>query len=127
MSAWEGMNRRQFPRVNYPCMLTVNIKDHDQPFLTHTENLGVGGVCVMHSRKFPMFSEVGLEIDLMDFEGHIQCRGKIVWLVRRRAENDDKPLMYDIGIEFIDIKTADRARIEAVVQRMVKAGAERAV
>ena len=48
MATWDGLDRRKFPRISYPCLVVVR-KDEDdkEVFLTHTENLGVGGVCVI--------------------------------------------------------------------------------
>jgi hypothetical protein len=41
--AWEGMDRRKFPRVMYPCMVKVISSDGPQEsILTHTENIGHG-------------------------------------------------------------------------------------
>ena len=45
--AWEGMDRRKFPRVMYPCMVKVIPAGGPQQYiLTHTENIGQGGLCV---------------------------------------------------------------------------------
>lgn len=123
MSPWDGLNRRRFPRVNYPCQVVVrNEKDEKDMILAHTENLGIGGVCVILKRGLEMYASVEVELDLLDFEEHIKCQGKVVWAVRRKSSEDNKPLFYDIGIEFVDISDADRERVEVTVQRLVKQG-----
>ena len=49
MARWDGLNRRKFPRVIYPCLVVIQngkVDDRDV-ILTHTENIGIGGVCVI--------------------------------------------------------------------------------
>lgn len=122
MSPWEGLNRRRFPRVKYPCLVTVwyEMEEDRETFLTHTENLGIGGACMICSKRFKLFSPVELEIDLLDMEGHVRCHGKVVWVVQRKDADPRKPVCYDTGIEFTDLKDEDRARISKVVQRLGK-------
>ncbi len=123
MGKWDGLNRRQFPRVNYPCL--VIIKDggdnSDNILLTHTENVGVGGVSVTLKQNVKMFSAVDLELDLLDWEEHIKCKGKVVWGVRRNEEEKTKPSFYDIGIEFQNLSAKSQQRIKAIVERIAQA------
>mgnify|MGYP001561351125 CR=1 FL=1 len=120
---WDGLNRRKFPRVSYPCQVVIrNDKDEKDAILTHTENIGVGGVGVIFRKGLSLFSPVDVELDLLDLEEHVKCRGKVVWSVRRKSTEQNKPLFYDIGIEFVDAGEKDIARIEAAVQRLVKQG-----
>jgi Tfp pilus assembly protein PilZ len=123
MSAWDGLNRRKFPRLNYPCQVIVR-SEHEQrdSLLAHTENLGTGGICVIIKKNLKMFTPVDIELDLLDFEEHIQCQGKVVWSVRRRDDDAMKPLFYDVGIEFVDLADKDLQRIEKSVQHLVKGG-----
>ncbi len=122
MSPWGGLNRRKFPRVKYPCLITVWYEDEEQKetFLTHTENVGIGGICVICHQRLKMFSPVSLEIDLMDMEEHIRCQGKIMWVVQRKDVDKGKPVSYDIGVEFEGINEEDRRRVSTIVQRLGK-------
>ncbi len=122
MAKWDGLNRRKFPRVNYPCLVVIRKETADDKdvFLTHTENIGVGGVCVILKQDLKMFSPVDLELDLMDLGDHIRCRGKVVWNVQRTMDQTKKPLFHDIGIEFEDLDDEERRRLEEVVQTLVK-------
>ena len=123
MSAWDGLDRRRFPRVYYPCLVTVrrSEEEHDV-FLTHTENIGIGGICVTLKKEVKLFSPVDLEIDLLDTEEHVRCEGKVVWSVRRKSEEKTKPLFYDIGIEFDKLDDGDQQRLDIIVQRLIKQG-----
>ncbi|MFZ5800848.1 MAG: PilZ domain-containing protein [Candidatus Omnitrophota bacterium] len=119
MSAWDGIDRRKFPRANYPCLLIIR-RDNAAPeaMLTHTENIGIGGVGIISKRELKLFDKVELELDLLDMQPHIKCDGKIVWSVRRKDTEEVKPSYFDIGIEFVNINDKDRKRIEFIVNRL---------
>ncbi len=120
MPNWGGLNRRKFPRVNYPCLVIIKkSQDKDDVLLTHTENVGVGGVSVTLKQDLKIFCPVDLELDLLDFEEHIQCKGKVVWSARRKSDEQHKPLFYDIGIEFMTLESKSQKRIEDAVRRII--------
>jgi Tfp pilus assembly protein PilZ len=123
---WEGVNRRKFPRANYPCLLIIR-RDHISPeaILTHTENIGVGGVGVMSKREIKLFAPVELELDLLDMQPHIKCSGKVVWAVKRRDNAEIKPSFYDLGIEFIDLPEKEKKRIDFIVNRLISLESQR--
>ena len=121
MSSWKGLNRRNFPRVVYPCQIIIRDKEDNKiAILTHTENVGCGGACVILRQNLKLFSPVEVELDLLDMENHVKCHGKIVWNFRRKEIEETKPLFYDAGVEFSDITENDKKRIERVVQSDVK-------
>lgn len=122
MARWDGLNRRKFPRVIYPCLVVIQNGEVQAKdiILTHTENIGIGGVCVILKTDLKMFSHVDLELDLLDLENHIRCQGKVVWNVQRKDDAKDKPLFYDIGIEFEDLDVKEQERLDRIVKRLVK-------
>lgn len=122
MSNWDGLNRRRFPRVIYPCLVVVQHTEGGGKdiILTHTENIGIGGVCLVLKQDLKMFSTVELELDLLDLENHIKCRGKVVWNVQRKGDATNKPMFYDVGIEFADVTQEERERLERIIRRLVK-------
>ncbi len=121
--SWEGMDRRKFPRVMYPCMIKVLSADGAQlPLLTHTENIGQGGLCFILKQEIRLFTPVELEVDLLDSNEHIKAKGKVVWIVRRKSIEKVKPMFYDIGVEFTDLAKHDRAYLADVLQRLVAKG-----
>ena len=121
MPAWDGLNRRQFPRVKYPCLITIR-KGEDQPdvILTHTENVGIGGVCVILKKNLQLFSDVEMEVDLLDTESHIKCKGKVVWSIQRKDDERKKPLFYDTGVEFQDLSAQDQKHIVSIINRLIQ-------
>ena len=118
---WEGLNRRQFPRASFPCLVKIFSNwTTVEPVLTHTENIGMGGICVVLRKSLEKLTLVRIEIDLMDGEDHIVCQAKVLWNVRRKAMDINKPFYYDIGIEYVDISNKGRQRLESVVAQIVK-------
>ena len=123
MSSWEGMDRRKFPRVMYPCMVKIITPDGSQePILTHTENIGLGGLCITLKNHIKLFTPVDLEVDLLDLDEHIKPKGKVVWSVRRKSIEEIKPMFYDIGVEFTDIAKADHERLRKNLQMLIDKG-----
>jgi hypothetical protein len=121
MSQWDGFNRRKFPRVNYPSLIVIKSTDAEpELILTHTENVGVGGVCLIVKNDIPLFTEVEVEIDLLDLGSHIRCLGRVVWNIQRKAEDNKKPLFFDIGIEFQGLPSEEYQRLQEIVDRLVK-------
>ena len=120
---WSGMNRRKFPRVNYPCLIIIR-RDHEkqEAILTHTENVGAGGVCIILKKDLGIFSPVNLEIDLMDMQPHIKCEGKVTWVVKRSTAEQKKASFFDTGVEFVNLKEKDKNRIDMVVDRLLGSG-----
>lgn len=54
---WDGINRRRFPRVNYPCYIRLRKKGSTQEFLTQTENISCGGIAVVLEKNLGLFEE----------------------------------------------------------------------
>ena len=120
---WEGLNRRKFPRANFPCLIKIiRSGEVDDVILTHTENVSIGGTCVIIKKSCELFISLAVEIDLMDGGEPIRCRGKVVWSVRRKAVEANKPSFYDLGLEFVDIRPEDRVRLEKVIEHLVRDG-----
>jgi len=125
MMQYKGPDRRKFPRINYPCLITLRSRDdNEEPevILTHTENVGVGGVCIILKRPIEQGTSVEIELDLLDAGVHVNCKGKAVWSIQRSTVQDKKPSFYDIGIELTDIDYDDQKRIDSIVKKLVQQG-----
>lgn len=121
--SWEGMDRRKFPRVLYPCMVKITSSDgSQQQVLTHTENLGQGGISITLKSGIKLFTPVDLEIDLLGVDEHIYPKGKVVWNVRRKSIENVKPMFYDLGMEFTEISKRDQECLRATLQLLIEKG-----
>ncbi len=121
MSNWSGLNRRNFPRIKFPCLVTIaaESKTAANAILTHTQNVGIGGICVLISEDVKKFHFLEIELDLMDLGDHIKCKGKVVWNVPNNTSSPKKK-MYDIGVEFEELNEKDRKRILQAVNKFLK-------
>ena len=118
---WQGVDRRRFPRANYPCKILVIKKGQTKKISTHTENIGLGGVCVILNEELDRFSEAELILFLNNGQSPICCDARIVWTVRRLTPIlKGVPLEIDTGVEFVNLKEEDRLRIEKVVQECLQ-------
>ncbi|MFA5088725.1 MAG: PilZ domain-containing protein [Candidatus Omnitrophota bacterium] len=124
MMSWDGLNRRKFPRVNFPCLVVIKYDQGErETLLTHTENIGSGGICVILKKGIKMFTPVEFEMDLLDAQEHLRMKGKVVWSIRRKQDEKKKPLFYDTGIEFVDCSEKEKKRLEETVEKLVGKGA----
>lgn len=108
---WDGFNKRKFPRVNVRCDISIQSNPQLKPLSTHTQNLGLGGVCVLVDHEFKRFQECELSLEIAEGEKRIKCKGKISWIVPTREVKERKNV-YDTGIEFVDISPSDTKRIQ---------------
>ena len=145
---WDGVDRRRFPRAEYPCLITVRKNTPPvQAVLTHTENISVTGVRVIITKKIEVMTEVDLEIDLKDTLKNVISKGTIAWVKEVAQERKGKPPgkgtninvlkgvvawvkeipptqkgkppRYDTGIQFTVLKAEDRRRIENIVNHLL--------
>ena len=113
---WQGMDQRRFPRRKCQCIVNLRQLEKAAPISSTTENVGLGGVCVLLERALDIFSPVDLDLALEDGRPPIKVQGTIVWVVRRR--NLKKGPSFDTGIEFAELSTEQKARLEAVIDRL---------
>lgn len=112
---WAGINRRKFPRANYPCKITVKRKDHPDSVSSQTENIGVGGICALLTKDLGIFAPVEIQLDLQDNKPAIECEGTIVWIVTKKG----KDTIFDTGAEFTNLKRKDAERINLIVEKVL--------
>lgn len=118
---WEGINKRKFPRAKYQCLLTLGGKGGNKHFLAYTENIGIGGVGLVLDEDVGRFSEVDIELILRDEDTPIQCKGNAVWIIKRtQVKGSQLVPKFDTGIEFLDIKEKDKARIAKIVEQLIQ-------
>lgn len=118
VSMWDGIDKRRFPRAVYKCTISIRRLNTPEEIYTHTENIGVGGICVFLEKNLKIFEEVGLELALEDGAQPIECHGKIVWHVARKDLREKKHI-FDTGIEFIGLSDKDKQRIEMIVEEIL--------
>jgi len=118
---WDGINKRRFPRIRYQCLIKLRKASSSQIVSTYTENVGIGGICVILGEKIDLFETVDIELMLENGLESVICGGKVMWAVGRCRPGGKNAAEYDIGIEFEHIKDRDLA----VIRKIVDANLER--
>ncbi len=109
---WEGSEKRKFPRGAFLCKIAMS--SAARWVTTHTENISIGGVRVILDEKINPFTTVEMEI-FFENNKSTKVKGKIAWSKVILNPLQDDPLLYDTGIQFLDINTATREYISRLV------------
>ncbi|MBI4387570.1 MAG: PilZ domain-containing protein [Candidatus Omnitrophica bacterium] len=114
---WDGFEGRKFPRVHTGCLISIKRLDavEEKQITARTENIGIGGICVVLDEPLPKFSKIHVELDLSDGGEPLACRARVVWMVESRNLVTSK-IAHDTGIEFIGLTEKGEARIKKVIQ-----------
>jgi len=115
---WGGIDRRKFPRANYPCILTVKRKDQQDMLSTQTENIGIGGICVILPKDLGIFAPVEIRLDLLDGQAAVDCDGTVAWVIA--SKEDKKAESFDTGLEFTNLKRKDALRITDIIDKIIE-------
>jgi c-di-GMP-binding flagellar brake protein YcgR len=110
---WNGIEKRRFVRANFPCKIAISTPTK-HTIITHTENIGAGGVRVIIDEELDISLMVGLEIHLNN--EMIKSEARIVWAIEAKKTSADEKLHYDTGIEFYKIDEEDRKIINNFVE-----------
>lgn len=112
---WQGIDQRRFPRAKCKCVVTLREAGGSSTVSVNTENIGMGGVCVLLAKGLDIFSAVELDLALEDGKSPLHAKGTVVWVVQRKEFR--KSPNFDTGVEFADLSAEDKARIEAVIDK----------
>ena len=115
---WDGFEGRRFPRVKSKCQLFIQSVEGKSPISALTENIGLGGVCVILKEPLGKLSRIRLSLELEDAVAPIDCEARIVWCVESREWGSDTR-SYDTGIEFLNLSDQDRKRVECLIRGKV--------
>ena len=114
---WSGLDQRTFPRISARCDIAI----HDHQFQTglkaKTQNVGVGGVCVLLDQGLEKLSQVRLRLTLTESEAPLECDGRVVWMVRSKEPASGK-VSFDTGIEFLNLTRENQIRVERFIQNL---------
>ena len=114
---WAGLDQRVFPRFSASCDITIS--GGGDILKAKTQNIGVGGVCLIFNKALEKFSQVKLRLVLDESLPMIECDAKVVWMIPSKEISSPKK-HYDIGLEFLNIKASDLERIHEFIQKLNK-------
>lgn len=114
------IDARRYVRATLECTVKANKKGDDIIFHTYTENISLGGVCVILEAALLKHTSVGLSVTLPDDLPPVECDGKVIWSTKRDSRTKDKPFDFNTGIEFIEISDGDRSRIRHLIDELLE-------
>ncbi len=114
---WDGFNKRKFPRLVLHCEIDILSEGQKAPLHATTENLGIGGVCVILDKPIERFSACRVKIDVKGGQS-VLCEGKVVWIVPTRDSKNTKK-RFDTGIEFQNLEPDQTALLRTFIEKEV--------
>lgn len=117
---WDGFDKRKFPRLMLKCEIDILSSEHSATIHTSTENIGIGGVCVILDKSLERFSKCRVKLDLKGKA--FECEGKVVWIVPTRDSKQSKK-RFDTGIEFEGLEAQDGSHLKSFIEKEVSKGA----
>jgi len=119
---WNGQERRRFPRANFPCKIVISsppqVGAPPQELVSHTDNIGEGGIRVILEKRLSYSDTVGLDLYLSK-DKPIKCKGRVIWSREKMNPLEGQPIMFDTGIEFTTISDSDREYIAKMVDAIL--------
>ncbi len=112
---WAGLDQRVFPRFSTRCDITIS--GGGETIKTKTQNIGIGGVCVILGQALEKLSQVKLRLVLDESLPPIEYNAKVVWMIPGKELSSAK-MHYDTGFEFLNLDPKDRQRIQAFVDKL---------
>ncbi|MDD5218684.1 MAG: PilZ domain-containing protein [Candidatus Omnitrophica bacterium] len=112
---WDGFNQRKFPRLNLQCEVMIRPERDDRPLITKTENVGVGGVCIIQDQPLERFSRCRIRLELDQNTPSIECEGKVCWIIPKRTPLTQSK-QFDTGIEFVGLSDQEKDRLKVFIQ-----------
>lgn len=114
MSENFDQNRRRFPRISFPCQLTVWRSDGaQQVFLASTHNIGAGGFCVRLDERVPVGAKLDVKIDFTNPSIPFKCKAIVVRSIELQYKT------YEIGAEFDGLDEIKQTFLQGKISEIV--------
>lgn len=119
---WAGINTRtrKSVRVFFECTVIVKKARSSIVFHSATENMSMGGVCIILEKELLRNTPVELELSLPDDLPCVKCTGKIMWSTKRNKYTKKKLSQFDTGIEFVDVSGQDKSRMKRIIDELLE-------
>ena len=114
------LDKRVYPRLDTRVNLHYTIFDSQEALVkagfkpeqfSVTKNISAGGVLFFSNESLPVSAIIELKMELPDGEGSIDCLARVV-----RVEEAGQEHLYNIGVCFLDITGAERARLNKFIE-----------
>ena len=119
-------DQRKFPRVNYPCSITVWREDGSiDVVMANTANISVGGICVYFNEALILGTPLEIKIDNFFEGGPLKCKGKVVRCQPDKTHKSEWQKYYELGIEFLEMGQDQHKYLAGFVERLMELEAKR--
>ena len=106
-------NRRKYPRVNYPCQLTMLLlQGAKETISAQSSNIGLGGLCVHLDKSMAIGIDLDIQINFTNPTTPFKCKGTVV-----RCQPQEKS--YNIGIQFEPLSELKYAFLDGKVSELI--------
>jgi hypothetical protein len=122
---WDGFNQRKFPRLNLECEIALS-QGAGHTISGRTENVGIGGVCLIQNQPLERFSTCRIRLSLAKGESPIECDARIVWNIPCK-DPAVKETLFDTGVEFVNLPSAESLRMKKFIEERIPGGFQRLV
>jgi len=117
----QGQERRRFLRAEIPCRIIVD--STSKLFATKTMNVSEGGIRVILKARVESLSLVNLEL-MLENSLKINCKARTAWVLEKPDPEDKDLMIYDTGLQFIELSDKDRESIRDLVRRLALKSSE---
>ena len=111
-------NKRKFPRVQYPCSLTIWQKKGFDTIMANTLNLGAGGLLVQLDQSLMIGAKVEIKIDFSKEES-LHCMGLVLRCQENREDRQGDNFKYNTAIIFEGLDEEKVAHLKRVVDKIL--------
>ena len=107
-------NRRKYPRVNYPCQLTLWLADgSNETILANTSNIGIGGLCVHLNQDIVVGTKLDIQLNFANTTTPFKCSGTVVRC------NKERERYYNLGVQFDPLNELKYAFLNGQVSELI--------
>ncbi len=107
--------RRGGPRATIE--LSVEYKRLNSFFADYTRNISRGGTFIRTDRPLSPGTELSFALAIRGLPEPLRLAGRVAWVVLPADQTEARPA--GMGIEFVYADDAERARVEAIVEKLL--------
>jgi len=112
------LNKREFPRANYPCSLTLWQGNSFATIMTKTANIGAGGLLVYLNQSLMIGAKVEVRIEFSKEES-LECNGIVIRCHENFKDSENSNGSYSVAIIFEGLEESKVVYLKEVVEKIL--------
>jgi len=106
-------NKRKTKRIDFVCEAKIRFPEEEKEISVNIKDITVTGArIIIGSRIVKVNTDLEMKLHIKD--RHIKCKGRIAWVLALRPSLGNISV-FDVGIEFVDMKPEDRSFLEKLL------------